>query len=163
VAAPAKPVIKLTNQDRAIAAVLPPVPVPPVPMRMAAGTPKPFDGAQGRPVAVEAPVSKPAPALKMDAVKAEPSKVDLASAVRTPRAFEKAYADRRKIPLPLALGKTNEAGGILRSRAELPHLLTGGTPGSGKSVCLKTIITSLVSAMSPQEMKLILTDPKQVE
>ncbi len=275
-AAPLKPSIKLTNQDRAIAAVVPPVAVAPVPMRMAAEAP----------VAVEVPVSKPAPALKMDAVKVEPSKVDLASsvqkaasnfkhspvgaytqppidlfdakvedlhpinekeikdrmlvleaalaeygiegkvvnfeigpavtqyeiqlapgqqihavtarqdeitmrlstlavrvvaplpgkgtvgievpnpypkAVRIREFFEKGYADLRKIPLPMVLGKTNEGGGILRSLAELPHLLIGGTTGSGKSVCLKTIITSLVSAMSPQEMKLILIDPKQVE
>jgi S-DNA-T family DNA segregation ATPase FtsK/SpoIIIE len=84
-------------------------------------------------------------------------------AVRIREFFEKGYADLRKIPLPMVLGKTNEGGGILRSLAELPHLLIGGTTGSGKSVCLKTIITSLVSAMSPQEMKLILIDPKQVE
>ena len=84
-------------------------------------------------------------------------------AVRIREFLEKGYADLRKIPLPMILGKTNEGGGILRSLAELPHLLIGGTTGSGKSVCLKTIITSLVSAMSPQEMKLILIDPKQVE
>src|SRR6185436_9908095 len=84
-------------------------------------------------------------------------------AVRIREFFEKGYADLRKIPLPMVLGKTNEGGGILRSLSELPHLLIGGTTGSGKSVCLKTIITSLVSAMSPQEMKLILIDPKQVE
>lgn len=84
-------------------------------------------------------------------------------AVRIREFLEKGYSDLRKIPLPMILGKTNEGGGILRSLAELPHLLIGGTTGSGKSVCLKTIITSLVSAMSPQEMKLILIDPKQVE
>ena len=277
VAAPAKPVVKLTNQDRAIAAV-----IPPAPLKLAAEAAPP----RPAPVAVESPVSKTAPALKMDAVKVEPAKVDLASAVQRaassfkhspvgvyaqppielfdakvedlhpinekeikdrmlvleaalaeygidgrvvnfeigpavtqyeiqlaagqqihavtarqdeitmrlstlavrvvaplpgkgtvgievpnpyPKAvrirefLEKGYSDLRKIPLPMVLGKTNEGGGILRSLAELPHLLIGGTTGSGKSVCLKTIITSLVSAMSPQEMKLILIDPKQVE
>jgi S-DNA-T family DNA segregation ATPase FtsK/SpoIIIE len=69
----------------------------------------------------------------------------------------------RKIALPMILGKANGGDPILRSLTDLPHLLIGGTTGSGKSVCLKTIITSLVSAMSPQEMKLILIDPKQVE
>jgi S-DNA-T family DNA segregation ATPase FtsK/SpoIIIE len=278
-AAPLKPAIRLTNQDRAIAAVIPPLPAP---VKPAAEIPAP----KPAPVVVDAPGSKPAPALKMDAIKAEPSKVDLASsvqkaastykhspvgayaqppidlfdakvedlhpvnekeikdrmlvleaalaeygidgkvvnfeigpavtqyeiqlapgqqihavtarqdeitmrlstlavrvvaplpgkgtvgievpnpypkAVRIREFFEKGYADLRKIPLPMVLGKTNEGGGILRSLAELPHLLIGGTTGSGKSVCLKTIITSLVSAMSPQEMKLILIDPKQVE
>src|SRR5581483_11109509 len=66
-AAPVKPAIRLTNQDRAIAAVQPPAPVP-----APAPAPKP----------VEAPVTKPAPALKLDAVKVEPSKADLASAVQ---------------------------------------------------------------------------------
>ena len=271
-AAPAKPSIRLTNQDRAVAALVPPAPVSaPAPLAL-----RPAD----------APAAKPAPALKMDAVKVEPAKADLASAVQKaassfkhspvgayeqppidlfeakvedlhpinekeikdrmlileaalaeygidgkvvnfeigpavtqyeiqlapgqqihavtarqdeitmrlstlavrvvaplpgkgtvgievpnpyPKAvrirefLEKGYGDLRKIPLPMILGKTNEGGGILRSLAELPHLLIGGTTGSGKSVCLKTIITSLVSAMSPQEMKLILIDPKQVE
>jgi S-DNA-T family DNA segregation ATPase FtsK/SpoIIIE len=65
--------------------------------------------------------------------------------------------------LPMILGKTNGGQAILRSLSELPHLLIGGTTGSGKSVCLKTIITSLVVSMSPDEMKLIMIDPKQVE
>jgi S-DNA-T family DNA segregation ATPase FtsK/SpoIIIE len=73
------------------------------------------------------------------------------------------YADLRKIALPMILGKTNGGVPILRSLSELPHLLIGGTTGSGKSVCLKTIISSLIVSMSPQEMKLILIDPKQVE
>ncbi len=84
-------------------------------------------------------------------------------AVRIREFLEKNYADLRKIPLPMVLGKTNGGEAIIRSLADLPHLLIGGTTGSGKSVCLKTIITSLVSAMSPEEMKLILIDPKQVE
>ncbi|HXX93742.1 MAG TPA: DNA translocase FtsK, partial [Planctomycetota bacterium] len=84
-------------------------------------------------------------------------------AVRIREFLEKNYADLRKIPLPMVLGKTNGGDAIIRSLSELPHLLIGGTTGSGKSVCLKTIITSLVSSMSPQEMKLILIDPKQVE
>jgi S-DNA-T family DNA segregation ATPase FtsK/SpoIIIE len=84
-------------------------------------------------------------------------------AVRIREFLERGYADLRKIPLPMVLGKTNGGDAIVRSLADLPHLLIGGTTGSGKSVCLKTIITSLVSSMSPREMKLILIDPKQVE
>ncbi len=83
--------------------------------------------------------------------------------VRLREFLDKGYADLRKVPLPMILGKTNSGDPILRSLTELPHLLIAGTTGSGKSVCLKTIITSLVVSMSWEEMKLILIDPKQVE
>jgi S-DNA-T family DNA segregation ATPase FtsK/SpoIIIE len=83
--------------------------------------------------------------------------------VRIREFLENSYPDLRKVPLPMILGKTNGGQAIVRSLAELPHLLIGGTTGSGKSVCLKSIITSLVVSMSWEEMKLILIDPKQVE
>ncbi len=83
--------------------------------------------------------------------------------VRIREFLEQGYADLRKVPLPMILGKTNGGEPILRSITPLPHLLIAGTTGSGKSVCLKSIITSLVISMSPEEMKLILIDPKQVE
>ncbi|HYE97912.1 MAG TPA: DNA translocase FtsK, partial [Planctomycetota bacterium] len=83
--------------------------------------------------------------------------------VRIREFMDQNYAELRKIALPMILGKTNGGTAIVRSLAELPHLLIGGTTGSGKSVCLKTIISSLVCAMSPQEMKIIMIDPKQVE
>jgi S-DNA-T family DNA segregation ATPase FtsK/SpoIIIE len=83
--------------------------------------------------------------------------------VRIREFLDQGYKDLRKMALPMILGKTNGGQAILRSLAELPHLLIGGTTGSGKSVCLKTIITSLVVSMSPEEMKLIMIDPKQVE
>ncbi len=83
--------------------------------------------------------------------------------VRIREFLDQGYRELRKMALPMILGKTNGGQAILRSLSELPHLLIGGTTGSGKSVCLKTIITSLVVSMSPEEMKLILIDPKQVE
>ncbi|HEX7897531.1 MAG TPA: DNA translocase FtsK [Planctomycetota bacterium] len=83
--------------------------------------------------------------------------------VRIREFFDANYSELRKWALPMVLGKTNGGPAIIRSLAELPHLLIGGTTGSGKSVCLKTIIASLVCGMSPQEMKLIMIDPKQVE
>ncbi len=63
----------------------------------------------------------------------------------------------------MILGKTNGGEPIVRGLVDLPHLLIAGTTGSGKSVCLKSIITSLVVSASWDEMKLILIDPKQVE
>lgn len=73
------------------------------------------------------------------------------------------YQELRKIPLPLLLGKTNGGNPIIKSLTDMPHLLIAGTTGSGKSVCLNSIITSLLIGMSPDEMKLLLIDPKMVE
>ncbi len=83
--------------------------------------------------------------------------------VRIREFLDKNYADLRKIPLPLLLGKTNSAEPIVKSLTQMPHLLIGGATGSGKSVCLNAIITSLLCGMSWDEMKLILIDPKMVE
>ncbi|MBI2932324.1 MAG: DNA translocase FtsK 4TM domain-containing protein [Planctomycetes bacterium] len=83
--------------------------------------------------------------------------------VRIREFLDRNYADLRKIPLPLLLGKTNSAEPIVKSLAQMPHLLIGGSTGSGKSVCLNAIITSMLCGMSWDEMKLILIDPKMVE
>jgi S-DNA-T family DNA segregation ATPase FtsK/SpoIIIE len=83
--------------------------------------------------------------------------------VRMREFLEKNYADLRKIALPIVLGKTNSGDPIVKSLSEMPHVLIAGATGSGKSVCLKSIITSLVVSMSWEEVKLILIDPKMVE
>lgn len=82
------------------------------------------------------------------------------------RDFIKNQADleaMRRTPLQILLGKTAGGEQVVRSLTEMPHLLVAGTTGFGKSVCLKSIIVSLVSSMSPEEMKLLLIDPKMVE
>jgi S-DNA-T family DNA segregation ATPase FtsK/SpoIIIE len=86
-----------------------------------------------------------------------------ATIVRMRPFLEKGYRDLRKIPLPIILGKTNSGEAIVKSLTAMPHLLIGGSTGSGKSVCLNTIITTLLVGMSWDEMKLILIDPKKVE
>jgi S-DNA-T family DNA segregation ATPase FtsK/SpoIIIE len=86
-----------------------------------------------------------------------------ADIVRMRSFLEKGYRDLRKIPLPIVLGKTNSGEAIVKSLTAMPHLLIGGSTGSGKSVCLNTIITTLLVGMSWDEMKLILIDPKKVE
>jgi S-DNA-T family DNA segregation ATPase FtsK/SpoIIIE len=73
------------------------------------------------------------------------------------------YSELRKVPLPLLLGKASSGDTFVRDLAGLPHLLIAGTTGSGKSVCLKTAITSLLISKSPEELKLIMIDPKMVE
>ncbi|MHC4607291.1 MAG: DNA translocase FtsK, partial [Planctomycetota bacterium] len=83
--------------------------------------------------------------------------------VRLRQFVEKDYSGLRKVPLPVLLGKTNAGESIVRSLTEMPHMLIAGTTGSGKSVCLKSIVTSLVCGMSWDELKLILIDPKMVE
>ncbi|MDY2986944.1 MAG: DNA translocase FtsK 4TM domain-containing protein [Peptoniphilus sp.] len=68
-----------------------------------------------------------------------------------------------KSDIPLALGK-NVAGEIIVSSIEkMPHLLIAGATGSGKSVCINTIITSILYKSSPKDVKLLLIDPKIVE
>jgi len=66
-------------------------------------------------------------------------------------------------PLLMALGKDVKGTPSFADLAEMPHLLVGGTTGSGKTICLNTIILSLLYRNSPEEMKLILVDPKRVE
>jgi len=66
-------------------------------------------------------------------------------------------------PLVVALGKDIAGTPIVCDLARMPHLLIAGATGSGKSVCINTIINSLLFRRSPQEVRLILVDPKVVE
>ncbi|MGI5949619.1 MAG: DNA translocase FtsK [Peptoniphilus sp.] len=65
--------------------------------------------------------------------------------------------------LPLALGKDVEGNIIVSSLEDMPHLLIAGATGSGKSVCINSIITSIIYKSSPADVKLMLIDPKIVE
>ncbi|MEX2529080.1 MAG: DNA translocase FtsK [Gemmatimonadota bacterium] len=65
--------------------------------------------------------------------------------------------------LPLALGKNLMGTPYVSDLAKMPHLLIAGATGSGKSVCLNTIITSLVYRHTPETLRLLLIDPKMVE
>lgn len=69
----------------------------------------------------------------------------------------------KKISLPVFLGKVNSGDVLVKNLAEMPHILIAGTTGSGKSVCLKSIVMTLISTKKPNEMKLLLIDPKMVE
>jgi S-DNA-T family DNA segregation ATPase FtsK/SpoIIIE len=76
-----------------------------------------------------------------------------------------ANADFRKkeIKLPIALGKNISGKPIVGDLASMPHLLIAGTTGSGKSVCINTIILSLLYRHTPDKCKFILIDPKMLE
>jgi S-DNA-T family DNA segregation ATPase FtsK/SpoIIIE len=65
--------------------------------------------------------------------------------------------------LSFALGKNISGDGIVGNIAKLPHLLIAGTTGSGKSVCMNSLIISLLYKARPEEVKLIMIDPKMVE
>ncbi len=68
-----------------------------------------------------------------------------------------------KEPLTFAIGKDISGNAVLGELNKMPHLLIAGQTGSGKSVMINTLLTSLLYHNSPSEMKLILVDPKEVE
>ncbi|MDC1096113.1 DNA translocase FtsK [Pelagibacteraceae bacterium] len=70
---------------------------------------------------------------------------------------------KKNIKLPIALGKSISGVPIIGDLTSMPHLLIAGTTGSGKSVCINTIIVSLLYKCSPDICKLILIDPKMLE
>ena len=70
---------------------------------------------------------------------------------------------KKDIKLPIALGKSISGTPIIGDLASMPHLLIAGTTGSGKSVCINTIILSLLYRHTPEKCKFILIDPKMLE
>jgi S-DNA-T family DNA segregation ATPase FtsK/SpoIIIE len=76
-------------------------------------------------------------------------------------ADEKFY--KKEIKLPIALGKSISGAPIIGDLFTMPHLLIAGTTGSGKSVCINTIILSLLYKYTPEKCNLILIDPKMLE
>jgi len=70
---------------------------------------------------------------------------------------------KKDIRLPIALGKSISGTPIVGDLTSMPHLLIAGTTGSGKSVCINTIIVSLLYKLSPDLCKFILIDPKMLE
>jgi S-DNA-T family DNA segregation ATPase FtsK/SpoIIIE len=71
-------------------------------------------------------------------------------------------ADKRG-ELPLVLGKDISGGIVVSDLTAMPHLLIAGATGSGKSVCVNSLIMSLISQKTPEEVRLLMIDPKMVE
>lgn len=72
-------------------------------------------------------------------------------------------AFQKKQQLPLALGKDTSGKTLIADLAAMPHILIAGTTGSGKTVCVNSIIIGLLYACSPADLKFVMVDPKMVE
>ena len=70
---------------------------------------------------------------------------------------------KKEVKLPIALGKSISGAPLIGDLTSMPHLLIAGTTGSGKSVCINTIILSLLYKHPPERCKFILIDPKMLE
>ena len=73
------------------------------------------------------------------------------------------YPDANDWTLPVGLGKDISGRAVFFDLAEMPHLLVAGTTGSGKSVMLNGLLTSLLLTTDPRQVKMVLIDPKRVE
>ncbi len=76
---------------------------------------------------------------------------------------DEVFMNEDDMSLPLALGKDTEGGPIVADLAKMPHLLVAGATGSGKSVAVNTMIISLLYKHSPDDVRLIMVDPKMLE
>ncbi len=83
--------------------------------------------------------------------------------VRLKDLLMRANENYKRMNLPLFLGKDSSGQAIVSDLASMPHLLIAGTTGSGKSVCINSIIMSIMLTKRPDEVKLVLVDPKMVE
>jgi S-DNA-T family DNA segregation ATPase FtsK/SpoIIIE len=71
--------------------------------------------------------------------------------------------ERTRATLPIALGRDLEGRPVIADLAKMPHLLIAGTTGSGKSVCINAIITSLIYRYTRHQLRMLMVDPKMVE
>lgn len=107
-------------------------------------------------VRIEAPIPGKA-AIGIEVPNKETASVPLREVIES-EPFQKATS-----PLTVALGKDIAGQPVIADLAKMPHVLVAGATGSGKSVCVNTLITSILFKSSPEQVKFILIDPKVVE
>jgi S-DNA-T family DNA segregation ATPase FtsK/SpoIIIE len=88
---------------------------------------------------------------------------DLRADVRLKEVIQTSAKKAGKSRIPLFLGKDSEGRPLVHDLADMPHLLIAGATGTGKSVCLNALILSVLMTRRPDEVKLILFDPKMTE
>lgn len=83
--------------------------------------------------------------------------------VRLKEVIEESQAKAAKMKIPLFLGKDVSGNPLVADLSTLPHLLIAGRTGTGKSVCLNSIISSILMTKRPDEVRMLMIDPKMVE
>ncbi len=113
-------------------------------------------GAKASSVRIEGPIPGKG-TLGIEIPNAKPSPVSMRELVDTEEFQKSAHK------LIFAVGKDIGGSMIFANLAEMPHLMVAGSTGSGKSVCLNVIITSILLRAAPDEVKMLMIDPKRVE
>ncbi len=88
---------------------------------------------------------------------------DVSEIVGLREIIDKPQFIKNKSPLTFALGKTLSGENVIGDISKMPHVLIAGATGSGKSVCINSIIISLIYKSSPEDVRFIMIDPKMVE